>query len=282
MNYALSQLSPGIFFIEIEDAFDLSIFFLRVQEYYESPYKQIKGKNFTLLEYMKVYSEDKDNAFTYVQDWSGFNVPGKQIDKLYSAKNISKIKDFNPYDEKMKELHKVMSQLNEYKKTIAPRIIDLQELSNKSIVKHKDYTSNLPLSEEILFAKGTNVKVVNNIVHKERHNTHYYLIGALPGDTSTLKHELCHAFFSLYPQYKTDTLLILSTLSVRILDKISKWLLELGYSKEVMDDEIQAYLTNDYDDILIHVEFTKNEHKKVISVSDKLRENFFKYVKVKS
>jgi hypothetical protein len=279
MDYTLNQLSPGIFYIEVEDQFDLSLFFLRIQECFESPYKNIKGKNFTLLEFMKTYSKDRGNDFTYVTDWAGFNVSGKLIDDLYNKKNISKIRDFNPYDEKMAELHEMMCRLNEYEKGIAPKIINLKQALKKPIVKYKDRKTKKSLTDEILFSKGKNITAINNVIHKERFNSHYYLIGALPGDTTTLKHELCHAFFNLYTSYKADAYVILSTLSDSITKKANKWLSDLGYCKEVLDDELQAYLTFDWDDLIREIKFTKKEEKSLLKASDSLRSNFYKYIK---
>jgi hypothetical protein len=48
---------------------------MRLQEYYESPYMEIRGKFFKHEQYMDVYAKRNDN-FTYFEDWSGFNVPG--------------------------------------------------------------------------------------------------------------------------------------------------------------------------------------------------------------
>lgn len=49
--------------------------FLRLQEFYESPYPEIKGQHFTLQTFKGIYAKDK-GEFTYYEDWAGFNVPG--------------------------------------------------------------------------------------------------------------------------------------------------------------------------------------------------------------
>lgn len=46
--------------------------FLRFQEHYESP--EFSGKVFTLEDFMDWYAETR-GAFTYCEDWSGFNLP---------------------------------------------------------------------------------------------------------------------------------------------------------------------------------------------------------------
>lgn len=52
---------------------------LRFQEHYESPHFQ--GKVFTWGQYQDWYAQ-KFGAFTYFQDWSGFNFPGETL-KLF-------------------------------------------------------------------------------------------------------------------------------------------------------------------------------------------------------
>jgi hypothetical protein len=49
--------------------------FIRIQEFYESPFEGIKGCEFTLDSYMDKYAAANGN-FTYFSDWAGFNIPG--------------------------------------------------------------------------------------------------------------------------------------------------------------------------------------------------------------
>src|SRR5206468_3707182 len=49
---------------------------------YESPYKEIRGKHFTLEQFMDRYARARGN-FTYTTDWSGFNVPGHIVDNFF-------------------------------------------------------------------------------------------------------------------------------------------------------------------------------------------------------
>ena len=103
ITYKLSR-HPGednIFVCTMKDIYDLSMTFMRVQEYYESPFKQIRGKHFNFLEFMKLYSlKFGDGAFTYPSDWAGFNVPGKCVVELY--KTI--YDDYNVYDSVMTKI----------------------------------------------------------------------------------------------------------------------------------------------------------------------------------
>jgi hypothetical protein len=53
--------------------------FIRLQEFYESPYPEIRGNYFTLDEYKKLYVRDHGKPFSYFKDWHGFNVPGRIV-----------------------------------------------------------------------------------------------------------------------------------------------------------------------------------------------------------
>lgn len=72
------QIKPFIFAVIIKNQYDRSSLFCRYQEFYESPYPQIRGRYFTIEEYMKLYTNsNKKNNFTYPSDWSGYNIPSK-------------------------------------------------------------------------------------------------------------------------------------------------------------------------------------------------------------
>jgi hypothetical protein len=100
--YKLEKIQHGIYHCVIDDMYDLAMTFCRVQEFYESPFPQIRGKNFKLLDFMRVYSKNNgDNIFTYPIDWCGFNVPSTIINSCY---NKNKIQDLNDYDKIIKKI----------------------------------------------------------------------------------------------------------------------------------------------------------------------------------
>lgn len=63
--------------VTCESAEDLARMFCRFQEHYESP--EFKGKAFTLGQFREWYSASK-GAWTYYQDWTGFNFPSSILD----------------------------------------------------------------------------------------------------------------------------------------------------------------------------------------------------------
>ena len=77
------EIYPNLFLFTFPNQYELASTFIRLQEFYESPYKEIKGQYFTLEKYMDRYAKDQeDNKFTYFEDWNGFNVPGNIVLKF--------------------------------------------------------------------------------------------------------------------------------------------------------------------------------------------------------
>jgi hypothetical protein len=78
----VKEIHPKIFCVTIDDDYDRAMLFCRYQEFYESPYKQFRGKYFTLTEYMRYYKNHrKEKVFTYPYDWVGYNIPSKIVSK---------------------------------------------------------------------------------------------------------------------------------------------------------------------------------------------------------
>jgi hypothetical protein len=69
------EVAEGIFSLQFKTQYELSSTFIRIQEFYESPFEEIRGNFFTLEKYMDRYAK-RYEAFTYLEDWGGFNVPG--------------------------------------------------------------------------------------------------------------------------------------------------------------------------------------------------------------
>ena len=78
----VKMIKPFIYCVEIEDDYDRAMLFCRYQEFYESPYKNIRGKYFTWEAFMRTYTKErKAESFTYPYDWSGYNIPSSSLDK---------------------------------------------------------------------------------------------------------------------------------------------------------------------------------------------------------
>jgi len=72
----VKEIAPFIYAVVVKDRYDRGMLFCRYQEFYESPYPEIRGEMFTLEEYMKLYrKKTKNSDFTYTSDWCGYNIP---------------------------------------------------------------------------------------------------------------------------------------------------------------------------------------------------------------
>lgn len=74
----------------------------------------------------------------------------------------------------------------------------------------------------------------------------FYVIGTCASNTS-FNHEIAHALFYTFKDYKKNVMEILSSIDKRERQKINKVLLDVGYDKEFFDDETQAYLVGGLD-----------------------------------
>jgi len=222
IKYKLKKIYPGIYLCTIKDRYDLAMTFCRVQEFYESPYKEIRGKHFRLLDLMKTYvKKRKEESFLYPEHWCGFNIPGNIIKNLY-------------YSDK----HRLMD-INEYDLTIMD---------------------------------------INDTI-SEKTNELYYLIACGGAEKSTIYHEVCHGLYCLDKTYRDGVNHIINKIKPTAYKKISKVLLDLGYCKQTLKDEIQAYLTTGADTIHSEAKFNKTELCSVTDVTILLKAFFKKYKK---
>ncbi len=103
--------------------------------------------------------------------------------------------------------------------------------SIKNILKyprwHEEETEFLKLIEDL------SVEQINN----------GYFIGMWRESVNVLEHEIAHAFFATVPSYKAEQMSNIGELPKDLYDSISKHLLDMGYHKDVVYDEIQAYLS---------------------------------------
>ena len=78
-------------------------------------------------------------------------------------------------------------------------------------------------------------------IKKEKLEKKYYVIGYEKGAHGTMKHEIAHAMFYLKPIYRAKVGQILFK-NEKLLSKLGKHLLDMGYNESVIEDEKHAYL----------------------------------------
>ena len=80
-NFTVKKIGDNILLFDFKTRYELCMSFLRVQEFYESPYPEINGKYFTLEKYIDADTEHGKKPFDYFQKWVGFNIPGNVVNK---------------------------------------------------------------------------------------------------------------------------------------------------------------------------------------------------------
>lgn len=90
----IKNIGSNILLLVAKDQYELTSTFVRLQEFYESPYLNIRGQKFTLEEFMDAYAKDH-NGFTYFTDWTGFNVPGHIVNEFYNTQSLFSKKELN-------------------------------------------------------------------------------------------------------------------------------------------------------------------------------------------
>lgn len=76
------KLADGIFLVRFDTQYALASTFLRIQEHYES--RRFKNRIFSLEQFMDWYAAEF-GAFTYYEDWGGFNVPSTAMAPFYEG-----------------------------------------------------------------------------------------------------------------------------------------------------------------------------------------------------
>ncbi|MCK9440291.1 MAG: hypothetical protein M0Q13_02605 [Methanothrix sp.] len=177
MNIEIKEIRKRVFLLKFNNQYDITSTFMRLQEFYESPYKGIRGCYFTLEEYMDIYAKENGN-FTYTTDWSGFNIPDNIVREFFRL------------------------------------------FENKLLNKERN------LLDKISFLLNNDEK--------------FYLIGVYK--SHDLEHEISHAYYYLDKKYKKTMNLITDKLDRNFFNDIYNKLLNMDYCKNVIMDEIQAYL----------------------------------------
>lgn len=73
---------PNVYAIKYDTQYDLCMSFVRMQEFYESASSKIRGKYFTLEDYMDYWASEFGNgSFDYPKRWNGFNLPSNVIER---------------------------------------------------------------------------------------------------------------------------------------------------------------------------------------------------------
>jgi hypothetical protein len=98
----------------------------------------------------------------------------------------------------------------------------------------------------------------------------YYLIGAMDGNERTIRHEVAHGMFYLNKEYKKEMLTLVKALKPTFRKKFYQDLEKIGYTKQVLPDEAQAFLATGWKDYFTPL---KGEDAPFIKVFNKYYES---------
>ena len=85
LKVSRTEGTRGVVHVRAPDQHQLCGMFVRPQEFYESPYPEIRGHYFTLDQFKARYAADNGGMFTYFDDWHGFNIPGHVMIEFFET-----------------------------------------------------------------------------------------------------------------------------------------------------------------------------------------------------
>ena len=207
-NYKIVEVRDRVFAVIMEDDYARPMTFLRVQEYYESPNPEFRGKDFNIWDFIEWYSREHKDAFTYAFDWGGFNIPLPIAWECYEGKEKEPKKGYN----------------------------GVRSLPDTWKSKWDETMKNIVWEvQSRMFNK------------KSRRDMNAYIIGAKDTENSTFQHEVAHGLYYTNKEYKELMDEITETIPLDTYLKFRNNLLKMGYTESVVNDEIQAYLSWGWD-----------------------------------
>ena len=127
----LYHCGDHIWAIKAPDSHTRALMFMRPQEFYESSFEEIIGKQFKVTDFVNIYKQHYGKQqFTYGSDWSGFNIPSNILEECM----------FNIPEDEINNWDKLMlSTINTIKEIEGDHnyyLLGVDELSN-SLLEHE-------------------------------------------------------------------------------------------------------------------------------------------------
>jgi len=196
MKYEIKEVKDRVFAVIIPNHYDRAMTFCRVQEFYESPNPDFRGKHFNIWDFIEWYSKEHKDAFTYAFDWGGFNIPLPVALECYEGKeNRNPRKGYNGV-RSMPDTWK--SKWDETMKDIVWAV------------------------ESRMFNK------------KNRRDYNAYIIGAKDMEGDTFQHEVAHGLYYTNKEYRELMDEITQTITLKDYTKFRQNLLDMGYTESVI------------------------------------------------
>jgi hypothetical protein len=84
MKFKVKPCLPGVLHLEFNSRLGLNLTMCRMQEYFESPYDEVRCRNISLIEFIQYYAKE-DGTMDYWSYWEGINIPKKYVDEFFMA-----------------------------------------------------------------------------------------------------------------------------------------------------------------------------------------------------
>ena len=127
----LFHCGDRIWAIKSPDSHTRALMFMRPQEFYESSFEEIIGKQFKVSDFVNIYKQHYGKQqFTYGSDWAGFNIPSNILEECM----------FNIPEDEINNWDKLMlSAINTIKEIEGEHnyyLLGVDELSNR-LLEHE-------------------------------------------------------------------------------------------------------------------------------------------------
>ena len=228
MDFKIRRVAPNVYSLTFDKRYELCMSLVRIQEFYESPSDDIRGKYFTLERFIDYWSKEMgEGVFDYPAKWNGFNFPGAVL--IDWMERYACHGSFGGSGWRPKEIEVLDALLERIAKDNGLSC-DPLNLRLNGFCKDPDCCDDVDFKEIL---SGT------------------YIIGTNKQDKGRLasvNHELCHAFYTLYPKYRKRCMRLLKSLCHSIEGQLIRKraenkLVDLGYCQDVVADELQAYFS---------------------------------------
>lgn len=202
----VKQILPGLYLYTFPNEFELCRTFFRLQEFYESPMKKLRGNYFTYEQAISAYAyyDKKKPEFTYFSDWIGFNVPGDVIydfNVLFQDKTVKEYKmldkiDYSKRDGKFYIIGVVEGEENTMKHEVAHGLYYLNKEYKREM---NDLLKQVPKNLQSKINKWLKKSSYCKSVYKDE--THAYFSTGFNKKTLTKNQEKLHK--NLIKKFKT-------------------------------------------------------------------------------
>ncbi len=99
----------------------------------------------------------------------------------------------------------------------------------------------------------------------------FYLIGHMTGSTDVVDHEIAHAMYDRMSKYKAEMKKLTIAMPDKRRDEILNCIAVMGYSEEVLEDELQAYLSTGLSEELQELGLKKKMLTEFVDVFEKYK-----------